>query len=205
MNFLPKTVLLGLGASLFGACVSSPPRNIANVCEIFEDRRAWYRAAIKAESRWQIPVAVNMAFIYQESSFKARAKPRRTRILWVLPGPRPSSAYGYAQALDSTWAEYKRTSGNRRAARSNFADAIDFVAWYNANSRRTSNIGPSDARNLYFAYHEGNGGYQRGTYREKQWLINAANNVQSNAVRFDMQLNDCRDRLGRSWWQRILS
>ena len=205
MNFLPKIVLLGLGASLLGACAGSPPRNIANVCEIFEDRRAWYRAATEAEARWQIPVAVNMAFIYQESSFRARAKPERSRILWVLPGPRPSSAYGYAQALDSTWAEYERTSGNRRASRSNFSDAIDFVAWYNANSRRMSDIGPSDARNLYFAYHEGNGGYQRGTYREKQWLIDAANNVQSNAVRFDMQLSSCRDRLDRSWWQRILS
>ena len=205
MKLLPKIVNISLCAGILSACASSPPQNIANVCEIFEDRRSWYRAAAEAEDRWGIPVAVNMAFIYQESSFRARAKPERSRILWVLPGPRPSSAYGYAQALDSTWAEYERTSGNRRASRSNFGDAIDFVAWYNANSRRISSIAAEDARNLYFAYHEGNGGYQRGTYREKQWLLDAANNVQSNAVRFDIQLDGCRSRLERNWWQRILS
>ena len=178
MTFLSKVVSVSLSAGLLSACVSTPPRNIADVCDIFEDRRSWYRAAVEAEKRWDIPVAVNMAFIYQESSFRARAKPERSRILWIFPGPRPSSAYGYAQALDSTWAEYEHNSGNRRASRSNFGDAIDLVGWYNANSRRISSIGASDARNLYFAYHEGNGGYQSGTFREKQWLIDAANNVQ---------------------------
>ena len=38
---------------------------------------------------------------------------------------------------------------------------------------RISNISKNDARGLYFAYHEGNGGYKNGTYREKQWLLDA--------------------------------
>ena len=187
------------------ACVASQPRNIADVCAIFEDRRGWYRAAKRSEQRWGVPISVNMAFIYQESSFRARAKPERSRFLWILPGPRPSSAYGYAQALDSTWEDYLRASGNRGASRSNFNDAVDFVAWYNALSNSISGIGASDARNLYYAYHEGNGGYQRQTYRDKRWLIEAADRVQSNSSRFDRQLSRCRADLDKNWFQRLIS
>ena len=187
------------------ACITPQPRNIADVCAIFEDRRGWYRAAKRSEQRWGIPISVNMAFIYQESSFRARAKPERSRILWILPGPRPSSAYGYAQALDSTWEDYLQASGNRGASRSNFDDAVDFVAWYNALSNSSSGIGASDARNLYYAYHEGNGGYRQQTYRDKQWLIEAADRVQSNSSRFSAQLTRCQADLEKNWFQRLIS
>ena len=193
------------GLTLLVSCTAAQPRNTANVCSMFEDRRSWYKAAKASSERWGIPIAVNMAFIYQESTFRARAKPERSRILWILPGPRPSSAYGYAQALDSTWEEYENRSGNSRASRANFHDAVDFVAWYNANSRRLSSIAPSDARSLYLAYHEGNGGYQRGTYREKRWLLDAAANVQANSERFASQLSSCQRELDKNWFQRLLS
>jgi len=197
--------LLITAAVLLVSCTASQPRNTANVCSIFDDRRSWYKSAKSSSERWGIPIAVNMAFIYQESSFKARAKPERTRFLWILPGPRPSSAYGYAQALDSTWNEYENRSGNSRASRANFGDAIDFVAWYNANSRQLSRIDPDDARSLYLAYHEGNGGYQRGSYREKRWLLDAAAAVQANANRFAAQLGSCQSELDKNWFQRLLS
>lgn len=202
---LSRTGLLLVCASLLAACVASQPRNATNVCAIFEERRSWYKAARASSERWDIPIAVNMAMIYQESSFRARAKPERNRILWIFPGSRPSSAFGYAQALDSTWADYEARSGNKRASRSDFRDAVDFVAWYNAYSRRVSNIAPNDARALYLAYHEGNGGYQRGTYREKRWLLDAAANVQANANRFSAQLDNCRRELDKNWLQRLLS
>ena len=146
-----RLLLLLLVISFLVACAASQPNNITNVCSIFEDRRGWYSAAKSAEDRWGIPIAVNMAFIYQESSFNARAKPDRTRVLWVIPGSRPSSAYGYAQALDGAWDDYRVASRYRGASRSDFDDSIDFVAWYNGNSRRISNISAFDARNLYFA------------------------------------------------------
>ena len=200
---MPAWLVVGL--LILSACASSAPRNVANVCSIFEERRSWYRAAKAAEARWQVPIAVAMAFIYQESSFRARARPERNRIFGILPGRRPSTAYGYAQALDSTWEDYENRSGNYRASRTDFADAIDFVAWYNANSQRLSEIANTDARNLYYAYHEGNGGFQRGSHRTKEWLLQAADRVQSNAVRFDSQLAGCRSQLDKNWFQRLIS
>ncbi len=187
------------------SCAGGPPASVANICELFEERRAWYRAAKNAEQRWNIPIAVNMAFIYQESSFRARAKPARSRFLWIFPGRRPSSAFGYAQALDETWQEYETKSGNGRASRSDFSDAIDFVAWYNSISTRISNIPSDDAMHLYYAYHEGNGGYQRGSYRNKQWLIDTAGRVQANSSRFASQLDSCRGELDKNWFQRLIS
>ena len=194
----------GLVAVLISSCASSRPSNIDNICSIFDDSRSWYTAAKKAQQRWGSPISVSMAIIYQESGFRARAKPERNRFLWIFPGKRPSSAYGFAQALDSTWEDYERLSGNGRASRSNFSDAVDFVGWYNANSSRINGISKSDARGLYFAYHEGNGGYQRGTYREKQWLLDAGGRVQSNSDRFAIQLNGCREELDKNWFQRRL-
>tara|TARA_Y100001934_G_C11662983_1_gene455328 strand:- start:8 stop:526 length:519 start_codon:yes stop_codon:yes gene_type:complete len=172
---------------------------------MFKEKRNWYSSAQSAEKRWGIPIAVNMAVIYQESSFKARARPDRSKILWVLPGRRLSSAYGYAQALDSTWDDYIKFSGNKNASRKNFNDAIDFVGWYNSNSRRINNIDYYDARNFYLAYHEGNSGFARQSYRDKKWLINAADRVQRNSEIFSSQLESCRNELRESWLWRLLS
>jgi hypothetical protein len=202
---LRKIACLSLLVLLLAACASSPPESVADICEIFEDRRGWYNAAKSAEQRWGSPVSVNMAFIYQESSFQSRAKPARNKFLWVFPGRRPSSAYGYAQALDETWQEYEQKSGNSRASRRNFSDAIDFVAWYNANSTRISNISNNNAMHLYYAYHEGNGGYQRATYSDKQWLVDIAARVQANSNRFAGQLDGCRRELDKNWFQRLIS
>lgn len=198
-----RILLLLMTLLSLSACISSAPNNPANACEIFEDRRAWFRAAADAEKRWGVPISVSMAFIYQESSFRSRAKPARTRILWVIPGPRPSDAYGYAQALESTWNEYREVTGNRRAKRSDFADAVDFIGWYNANSYRRNNIALHDARNLYLAYHEGNTGFARATYADKPWLLDTAARVQNNADRYQAQIDRCADELGKNWWQRL--
>jgi hypothetical protein len=145
-----------------------------------------------------------MAFIYQESSFNARARPERTRLLWVIPWTRPSTARGYAQALSSTWAQYQQETGNRFARRSNFGDAVDFIGWYNHHSVPRSNIALSDARNLYLAYHEGHTGFNRGTYQNKGWLLETASAVERNAQRYQTQYASCRQDLGRSWWRRLL-
>jgi hypothetical protein len=195
-------LLLLLGATL-SACLSTAPHQASNVCSIFQDQRAWFRAAEQSQRRWDIPVGVSMAFIYQESGFRSRARPARTRILGVIPGPRPSDAFGYAQALDSTWDDYRESTGNRLARRSNFAHAVDFVGWYNANSVRRNGIARDDARNLYLAYHEGNTGFARGSYADKPWLLEIADRVQRNAQRYQGQYEACAPALRQSGWRRI--
>lgn len=186
-------------------CVAGRPPNTTDLCEIFADRRSWYKAAVETERKWGSPVPVNMAVIYQESGFRARARPARRRFLWIIPGGRPSSAFGYAQALESTWEDYIRQSGNRAARRDNFADAVDFVGWYNAMSTRVNGIAPHDAANLYYAYHEGNGGYATGRHRDKPWLLDTGRRVQENAWRFDAQFASCESELARNWFQRLFS
>lgn len=187
-------------ALLLAGCTASPPRNVTDVCEIFEDRRAWHKAAKRTAESWGVPVGVSMAFVYQESSFQARARPERQKLLWVIPWSRPSTAYGYGQVLESTWQDYVNSSDNRRANRNDFADVMDFIGWYNSMSMRQSNITPSDAASLYLAYHEGNTGYRRGSYRGKQTLLAAASRVQQNASRFESQYARCKDDLDRGWF-----
>ncbi len=195
-------LLSGLFISLT-ACIASPPQDTSNVCNMFEDRRSWYKAAERAEQRWGVPIHVSMAFIYQESAYQARIRPQRNRILWVIPWTRPSSAFGYAQALDTTWSEYRQVTGNRLAMRSNFGDAIDFIGWYNRNSHQRNNISYSDARNLYLAYHEGNTGFARGSYAGNATLLATAERVQSNADRYQAQFAQCERELGKNWFMRV--
>ncbi|MDP2284985.1 MAG: hypothetical protein Q8L06_12655 [Pseudohongiella sp.] len=195
-----KPISLFLLMLLLGACASGRPSNPSDICHMFEERRSWYRAAERTQERWGVPVHVTMAFMYQESGFRARARPDRTRLLWVIPWTRPSTARGYAQALSSTWNDYQQETGNRVASRANFGDAVDFVGWYNHHSVRRSNIPLTDARNLYLAYHEGHTGYNRGTYQNKGWLLEAAASVERNAARYQTQYESCRSDLDRGWF-----
>ncbi len=187
------------------SCASSPPQDINNVCDMFEARRSWYKAAKRTEKRWGVPVYVTMAIIHQESKYRAKAKPPRKKFLWIFPGPRPSSAYGYAQALDSTWKDYRKKTGNWSAKRSNFGDAVDFIGWYNHNSYKRNGIKRDDAYSLYLAYHEGNGGFAKKTYRKKPWLIQVSKKVQANSARYKKQFATCKKKLGRSWLRRLLA
>lgn len=187
---------------LCGGCATRAPDNVDDLCAIFDDKGSWYGDARKAERRWGTPIPVLMAIIHQESRFDARARPPRKRILGFIPGPRPSDSYGYSQALKSTWAAYKRSAGRYGADRDDFADAIDFVGWYSQQSTRRNGIDSADAYRLYLAYHEGHGGYERGTYRNKAWLQAVARKVAARAGRYEAQLAVCRERLeeGRGWF-----
>lgn len=186
---------------LLTACSTPQPKNIKNVCAMYDEYYDWYLAADTVEQRWGIPAHVTMAFIYQESKFIDDARPPWQWFMWIIPLGRPSTAYGYAQALDGTWEEYQSQTENWGADRDEFEDAVDFIGWYNNKSIKRNRINPNDAYSLYLAYHEGQGGFARGTYKNKQWLLNVARKVDSMAQAYQGQLMGCRAELedGRFW------
>jgi len=191
-----KSALLagGLLVFLFHGCAGTPqPKRIDNVCEIFREHSDWYEDAFDSYQRWGIPIPVMMAIMHQESKYVSDARPPRTTCLWIFPGPRPSSAFGYAQAKDETWEEYKKSSGNSWADRDDFGDAIDFVGWYCNLSSKKCGISKRDARNLYLAYHEGRGGFNRKSYKKKGWLLKVADKVQKRANKYKSQLASCEE------------
>ena len=178
---------------------ASTPSNVADICDVFDEKHGWYRHAKKAAENWKISIPIMMAFTYKESSFEHDARPPRTRILGILPWRRPSSAYGFAQATDETWEDYKRASGRKLAKRSRFADAIDFVGWYLDRAHRALGIPRDDARTLYLSYHEGLTGYRQGNWKRNRWLQGAADRVANRAQRYTGQLATCRRFLDRGW------
>lgn len=188
-------------ALVMAGCTTAPPRNQDDACQILSEKPGWYDAVSDASDRWGASEGLILSFIRQESSFVADAKPPRTKILWVLPGPRASSAYGYPQAKEGTWSDYKKATGSYLASRDDFDDAADFVGWYVDRAYRIAGISKSDAYRHYLAYHEGVGGFQRGTFQQKRWLQEVASRVDQNAKTFDRQLAGCRSRLeSGAWW-----
>lgn len=170
------------------------PQDPNNICNIFLEKRKWYTNAYASYREWGTPIPVLMAIMYQESRFNAKAKPPRTTCLFIFPGPRPSSAFGYSQALDETWAKYKQHTGNSGADRDSFADSIDFIGWYCNLSYTRCGIAKNDANNLYLAYHEGQGGFLKKTYQKKTWLKQVALRVQKQAEMYSKQLASCEHK-----------
>ena len=190
MNRFLKLAIVALVASCGGGNYKAP-RNLDNACAIVTERPAYLRAMKKSERRWGIPVHVQMATIHQESKFIGDARTPHRYLLGVIPIGRQSSAYGYSQALDGTWEEYVEKTGNRRARRDRIDDATDFMGWYMDGSARRLGISKLDATSQYLAYHEGRGGYARGSYRSKGWLMNVANRVGSRSETYRVQLASC--------------
>lgn len=170
---------------------NSPPRNLDNACSIVGQKRGWLADLQAVERKWGIPAHVQLATIYFESKFVHDAKTPRRFALGVIPMGRRSSAYGYAQALDGTWDEYRDDQGRRFARRDQFDDAVDFIGWYMNDSNKRLGISKNDARNQYLAYHEGRTGYARGSYNRKGWLLQVANNVGTRAETYRTQLASC--------------
>lgn len=192
-SHLNKIAAIALVAAL-SAC-ASPPKRIDNLCSVFQQNAGWVgnwqNAAHAASRKYGIPVPVLMATIRMESGFDGRARPPRTTLLGFIPWKRQSTAYGYSQALDGTWEDYRRLTGNRGARRSNFAHAVDFVGWYHSRSVKELGIAPTDTYNLYLAYYSGHGGYRRGTWRNNASIQNYARRTAEMANRYATQMRQC--------------
>ena len=188
----PKaSLILLLFLAACSASVPPPPSNLNDACVITAERPQWLKVMRATRDNWGVPVHVQMAVIWQESKFKGDARTPLTYNLGVIPMGRNSSAYGYAQAIDSTWNWYLRETGRRGAKRDNFADAMDFMGWYMAQSTERLGIPIDSARRQYLAYHEGFTGYKRGTYRRKPWLVRISKEVDARAAMYGKQLAAC--------------
>ncbi|MBF0147052.1 MAG: lytic transglycosylase [Magnetococcales bacterium] len=171
------------------------PANIDQACILLDGRDDWYRSLRATEKKWGTPMHVQLAIIHQESKFRSDAKPPRKRWLGFIPGPRISSAFGYAQALDDTWEWYKIKTGNAKADRDEFEDAVDFIGWYSDQSHKILKLSKWDAKSQYLAYHEGHKGYKNKSYLKKPWLMAVSDKVAQRAADYKEQLRLCRQSL----------
>ncbi|MBK4214504.1 lytic transglycosylase [Paracoccus caeni] len=191
MNRLLKLAIVLLVASCGGGDYKAP-RNLDNACAIAAERPAYMRAMRATERKWGIPVHVQMASIHQESKFIGDARTPHQYALGVIPIGRQSSAFGYSQALDGTWEEYRKETGNRRAKRDNIRDATDFMGWYMHVSNQRLGISKQDATSQYLAYHEGRSGFARQSYLSKPWLVRVSAQVGQRSEMYRAQLASCR-------------
>ena len=170
---------------------SPAPRNQDNACLLIRERPDIHRAMRRAERQWNVPVHVQMAAMHQESRFRSDARPPHRFAVGVIPMGRQSSALGYSQALNGTWDEYRQSTGNRSANRTDIRDATDFMGWYMNLTVERNGVALTDARNQYLAYHEGHTGYNRRSYNAKPWLLRVATRVEERATMYQQQLAGC--------------
>lgn len=197
---MSRVLLTAVVLALAGACTSKPPRQPDDVCSIFREKPGWYKAARRAEKRWGMPIPVGMSFIYKESTFRAKARPEREKILWVIPWKRPSSAFGYAQITDEAWQDYRAERGSFLSGRDDMEDALDFIGWYNHRSHKRLGLSKHDAYSLYVAYYAGPTGYARGGWRSNDAIKGYARRVADRAYRYGEQLKRCEKKLKRPRW-----
>ena len=179
---------------LISAC-SSIPKNTADGCSIFSERYLWYKHAKKTEQKWGTPIYIQLAFIKMESDFDWLAKPKRKKIFKVIPYKRPSSSFGYSQAVKGTWKQYKKETGNKFATRTRFKDSVDFIGWYTNKTEKILKISKKDSFKQYLAYHEGWGNFKN--YKNNQKVILIAKKVQKQSVKYKKQLAGCKKSLNR--------
>lgn len=203
-NSLARVLLIISVILMLSACATAPPREPTNVCSIFKEKRGWHKAALQAEKKWGTSMHIPMAFMYQESTFRAKAKPPRRKLLGFIPWRRSSSAYGFAQVLDGTWTQYLKATGDYWRVRYDFADATDFIHWYILQAVKRNGIATTDAFSLYLNYHEGIAGFARNSYQKKPWLVKVATGVQTRSQSYRAQYEQCKKSLKPGFFSRLM-
>ena len=183
-----KNIFLILIFFILVSC-SSIPKNTADGCSIFSERYLWYKHAKKTEKKWGTPIHLQLAIIKMESDFDWLAKPNRQKIFKVIPYKRPSSSFGYSQAVKGTWEQYKKETNKPLATRSRFKDSVDFIGWYTNKTEKILKISKEDSFRQYIAYHEGWGNYKN--YKKNQKVILLAKKVKNQSDKYKRQLSKC--------------
>ena len=192
-NYFKKNLIFFL--FLISSCTSIP-QNTSNSCKIFDERYLWYKHTLKVEQKWGTPIYIQLAIIKAESNFDWLAKPTRQKLFKVIPFKRPSSSFGYSQAVKGTWQQYKDETGNKLATRARFKDSVDFIGWYTNKSKSILKISLQDAFKQYVAYHEGWGGYKN--YKKNKKVISLAKKVERQSNIYKKQLSSCINSLNKN-------
>ena len=182
---------------LFIVSCSSVPKYPNNACKIFGERYLWYKHAKKSSNKYGAPVHIILAFINKESGFNRWAKPPRTKLFKIVPYKRPSSSFGYSQAVKKTWELYKTETNNPLALRTRFKDSAMFVGWYIKKTNQINKIPLNDSYRLYLNYYLGWGNYEKKTYKQDKKAIILAKNVQKQSNIYKNQLTECQKSLDR--------
>ena len=174
---------------------SSIPKNTQSSCKIFNEKYLWYKHAKATYKKYDVPIYIQLAFIKQESGFDWLAKPKRQKLFKVIPYKRPSSSFGYSQAIKGTWKQYKEETQNFLATRARFKDSVDFIGWYINKSFKILKIPKNDAYRNYIAYHEGWNNYKN--YKSNPKVITLAKKVKKQANTYRKQLSECENYLNK--------
>ncbi len=180
---------------LFLYSCSSIPKNTNDGCAIFSERYLWYKHSKKVEKKWGTPIYIQLAFIKMESDFDWLAKPERQKIFKVIPYKRPSSSFGYSQAVKGTWKQYKNETNNPLATRTRYKDSVDFIGWYTSKTEKILKIPKHNAFKQYIAYHEGWGNYKN--YKKNKKIVQLAKKVKIQSDKYKRQLENCKSKLNR--------
>ncbi len=191
---LKKKIFVILALIFLSSC-TSVPKNTKNSCLIFSEKYLWYKHVKKVEQKWGTPIYIQLAIIKMESNFDWLAKPARKKIFKIIPYKRPSSSFGYSQAVKGTWEQYKKETGNNFATRARFKDSVDFIGWYTNKSETILKISKKNAFKQYLAYHEGWGNYKH--YKKNKKVIGLAKKVEKQANIYKKQLLECQNSLNK--------
>ncbi len=196
LNNIRINFLYFLIFSLLVSC-SSIPKNTQNACSIFSERYLWYKHAKNSSEKYGVPVHLILAFVNKESGFNRWAKPERTKLFKIIPYKRPSSSFGYSQAINKTWDQYKNETNNMLALRSRFKDSVMFIGWYINKTHQLNKIPRNDSYRQYLNYYLGWGNYANKTYQTDKKAIIFARSVQKQSNIYRNQLIKCQKNLDK--------
>ena len=192
-----KNNLIYLVIFLFLTSCSSVPKYPANACKIFGENYLWYKAIKKSSEKYDAPVYMILAFINKESGFNRWAKPKRTKLFKIVPYKRPSSSFGYSQAVNKTWELYKTETNNPLALRTRFKDSVMFIGWYINKTNKINKIPFNDSYRQYLNYYLGWGAYSKKKYKTDKNSILFAKSVEKQSRIYRSQLRECQSNLDK--------
>ncbi len=195
-KILNKNLIFFIFLIFLNAC-SSVPKYTADACKIFGEKYLWYKHAKKSSETYGAPVYIILAIVNKESGFNRWAKPKRKKLFKIIPYKRPSSSFGYSQAVEKTWELYKTETNNPIALRTRFKDSVMFIGWYMQKTKKINKIPLNDPYRQYLNYYLGWGNYAKKSYKTDKKAIILAKSVEKQSKIYKNQMKDCQKILDR--------